>query len=98
MSQIPKLERIKSFNATEFNKEFEDMIIEEDNKVILEDTIDTYDINDIGIKIKNFIFKLLDNGRNPIKYIKSSSENQLYASLIILTFGVLLLFLSNILY
>ena len=110
MSQLKKLEREQNFNASEFNKNFEQENQEvqevqgeenqkkqqQENQKIPENLSYT---NDLGINIKNLFFEILEllmNKENPIPYIMENEKRQFYFAIMILLIGGLLLFWSNL--
>ena len=110
MSQLKKLEREQNFNASEFNKNFEqeenqgvqeeqgeeNQKKQQENQKIPENLSYT---NDLGINIKNLFFEILElllNKENPIPYIMENEKRQFYFAIMILLIGGLLLFWSNL--
>ena len=98
-----------NFEANEVKQEVEDKIEREKElakkeQLLKEQNISNMDIipkevYNFGIDVSRLLFIILDliaNKKNPLPYIMSSSNNITIFSIMLLFFGLLLFFLSNI--
>ena len=113
MSQLKKLEGDVKYNTDRFNQRFldADTLSEQEQeqealtrRINRNTNIDLQDdnttmIDDLGINMKNLLFKILEmlaDSKNPIPYIMNSSKNQFVFAVMIICIGGLLMFFSNL--